>query len=160
MSSSAPIPPSPTAKVASEDILSAKTDLCVSNAIVKTGIAFGVGVVSSAILFRRRQWPVFVGIGFGLGQSYSDCERVFNPAAVPGFTIAGQTPGSSSADLTPLKLQFKAQASQAAAAVSDLKDKVVGKAEVVKAEVKEGAKEVKEEVKKAEDLLKGDKKIV
>jgi hypothetical protein len=107
-----------------------QTDLCLSNGIVKAGTGLAVGIVASAILFRRtfppphfqrhlrsdaksidpflafspflpfpllrfssltgRPWPVFLGLGFGIGQGYSDCERVFNPAAVPGFRIAGE----------------------------------------------------------------------
>ncbi|EGG06887.1 uncharacterized protein MELLADRAFT_86329 [Melampsora larici-populina 98AG31] len=38
----------------SENILSEQTDVCVANAIVKTGIGFGAGVVLSAILFQRK----------------------------------------------------------------------------------------------------------
>ncbi|GAA5988909.1 hypothetical protein JCM10908_006225 [Rhodotorula pacifica] len=76
-------------QVRSEDILSAKTDLCLSNGLVKAGTGLAVGIVTSAILFRRRPWPVFLGLGFGIGQGYSECERVFNPAAVPGFKIQG-----------------------------------------------------------------------
>ncbi|KAL7343509.1 hypothetical protein BJY59DRAFT_645302, partial [Rhodotorula toruloides] len=64
-------------------------DLCLSNALVKAGTGLAVGIVASAVLFRRRPWPVFLGLGFGFGQGYSDCERVFNPAAVPGFKIQG-----------------------------------------------------------------------
>ncbi|GAA5910196.1 hypothetical protein JCM6882_001769 [Rhodosporidiobolus microsporus] len=86
--------PAPNAPVRSEDILSAKTDLCLSNGIVKAGTGLAVGIVASAILFRRRPWPVFLGLGFGIGQGYSDCERVFNPAAVPGFRIAGEAKAS------------------------------------------------------------------
>ncbi|GAA5972401.1 hypothetical protein JCM11641_001827 [Rhodosporidiobolus odoratus] len=86
--------PATSVPARSEDILSAKTDLCLSNGIVKAGTGLAVGIVASAILFRRRPWPVFVGLGFGAGQGYSDCERVFNPAAVPGFKIAGETKAS------------------------------------------------------------------
>ncbi|GAA5821702.1 hypothetical protein JCM11251_000982 [Rhodosporidiobolus azoricus] len=86
--------PAPSAPVRSEDILSTKTDLCLSNGIVKAGTGLAVGIVASAILFRRRPWPVFLGLGFGIGQGYSDCERVFNPAAVPGFRVAGETKAS------------------------------------------------------------------
>ncbi|BGP42664.1 Mitochondrial inner membrane organizing system component [Rhodotorula kratochvilovae] len=89
MSAPAPSAPATPQQVRSEDILSAKTDLCVSNALVKAGTGLAVGIVASAILFRRRPWPVFLGLGFGFGQGYSDCERVFNPAAVPGFKIQG-----------------------------------------------------------------------
>ena len=62
-------------KRASEEILSEKWDLCLSNAIVMAGLGVGVGVVGSVILFRRRAWPVFTGLGFGLGQAYNDCDR-------------------------------------------------------------------------------------
>ncbi|GAA5996012.1 Mic10p [Rhodotorula paludigena] len=89
MSAPAPSAPATPAQVRSEDVLSAKTDLCLSNALVKAGTGLAVGIVASAILFRRRPWPVFLGLGFGFGQGYSDCERVFNPAAVPGFKVAG-----------------------------------------------------------------------
>ncbi|GAA6033159.1 hypothetical protein JCM8097_002974 [Rhodosporidiobolus ruineniae] len=86
--------PATSAPARSEDILSAKTDLCLSNGIVKAGTGLAVGIVASALLFRRRPWPVFLGLGFGIGQGYSDCERVFNPAAVPGFKIAGEQTAS------------------------------------------------------------------
>ncbi|BFZ58071.1 Mitochondrial inner membrane organizing system component [Savitreella phatthalungensis] len=70
--------------MASEDLISDKWDLCLSNAIVKGGIGFGAGVIASVVLFRRRPWPVFTGLGFGLGQSYSECNRHFNPLLIPG----------------------------------------------------------------------------
>jgi len=62
-------------------------DLCVSNAIVKTGIGFSAGVVLSVLLLRRRTWPVWLGTGFGLGAGYTDCERSFNPVSVPGVRL-------------------------------------------------------------------------
>lgn len=33
-----------------------QTDLCISNAVVKTGIGFSAGVVLSVLLFRREWW--------------------------------------------------------------------------------------------------------
>ncbi|MBW0471811.1 hypothetical protein O181_011526 [Austropuccinia psidii MF-1] len=71
----------------SEDILSEKTDVCIANAIVKTGIGFGGGVILSVIAFRRRAFPVWIGLGCGLGASYSDCQRTFNPAHLPGYKL-------------------------------------------------------------------------
>lgn len=62
-------------------------DLCLSNAIVKTGIGFSAGVVLSVLFLRRRSWPLWLGTGFGLGASYTDCERSFNPVSVPGVRI-------------------------------------------------------------------------
>ncbi|KDE02324.1 hypothetical protein MVLG_07107 [Microbotryum lychnidis-dioicae p1A1 Lamole] len=140
--SSAPAPSNKTSSaVPSENVLSAKSDICVSNAIVKAGIGFGAGVVCSAILFRRRPWPVFVGLGFGLGQGYSDCERVFNPAAVPGFVIAkdGKPQASPYANFNPfgskasdVKDSAEDKVSQVVDKVKDATKQVVGKAEAVK----------------------------
>ncbi|WFD23167.1 Mitochondrial inner membrane organizing system component [Malassezia equina] len=62
-------------------------DLCLSNAIVKTGIGFSAGVVFSVLFLRRRSWPVWLGTGFGLGAGYTDCERSFNPVSVPGVRL-------------------------------------------------------------------------
>ncbi|KAF8509660.1 hypothetical protein BU17DRAFT_56001, partial [Hysterangium stoloniferum] len=51
------------------------------------GVGFGVGVVASVILFRRRTWPIFLSSGFGLGAAYADCDRSFNPARIQGTRI-------------------------------------------------------------------------
>jgi len=82
-------------KVPSEEILGQKTDLCLSNAIVKTGMGLSVGVLASVVLFRRRAFPVWLTTGFGLGSAYTDCQITFNPAAVPGITIAPPSKESS-----------------------------------------------------------------
>lgn len=74
-------------QISSEDVLNQKIDLCLSNTIVKTGIGFSAGVVLSVLLLRRRAWPVWLGTGFGLGAGYTDCERSFNPVAVPGVRL-------------------------------------------------------------------------
>ncbi|WFD34405.1 Mitochondrial inner membrane organizing system component [Malassezia cuniculi] len=74
-------------QISSEEVLNQKIDLCISNTIVKTGIGFSAGVVLSVLLLRRRTWPVWLGTGFGLGAGYTDCERSFNPVAVPGVRL-------------------------------------------------------------------------
>lgn len=43
----------PGGNLASEDVLNKKLDLCISNAIVKTGIGFSAGVVLSVLLLKR-----------------------------------------------------------------------------------------------------------
>lgn len=68
-------------------LLLIQLDLCISNAIVKTGIGFSAGVVFSVLLLKRRAWPVWLGTGFGLGAGYTDCERSFNPVSVPGVRL-------------------------------------------------------------------------
>ncbi|EFP91767.1 uncharacterized protein PGTG_17767 [Puccinia graminis f. sp. tritici CRL 75-36-700-3] len=81
----------------SENILSEKTDVCIANAIVKTGMGFGAGVIVSVIAFKRRAFPVWIGIGSGLGTAYSDCQRTFNPVHLPGYRFLDSPPASSSA---------------------------------------------------------------
>ncbi|OLL24915.1 hypothetical protein NEOLI_002798 [Neolecta irregularis DAH-3] len=45
-----------------------------------------------------RTWPAWIGLGFGLGQSYADCDRHFNPLLLPGTRIIRpNTPNSASA---------------------------------------------------------------
>ncbi|KAH0831221.1 hypothetical protein J3R83DRAFT_13800 [Lanmaoa asiatica] len=57
---------------------------------ISFGVGFGVGVVASVILFRRRTWPIALSSGFGMGAAYADCDRSFNPARVPGTRIITQ----------------------------------------------------------------------
>ncbi|TCD60207.1 hypothetical protein EIP91_010543 [Steccherinum ochraceum] len=71
----------------SENIVSQKYDRCMADLVVKAGVGFGVGVVASVILFRRRAWPVALSTGFGAGAAYADCDRSFNPARIPGTRI-------------------------------------------------------------------------
>ncbi|KAI6015109.1 hypothetical protein F5J12DRAFT_815964 [Pisolithus orientalis] len=74
----------------SENIVNQKYDRCLADLLVKTGVGFGVGVVASVILFRRRTWPVALSTGFGMGTAYADCDRLFNPARIPGTRIITQ----------------------------------------------------------------------
>ncbi|KAF8937238.1 hypothetical protein EDD21DRAFT_368965 [Dissophora ornata] len=67
----------------SEEILSRKWDECISNVIVKSGIGLSVGVIASALVFKKRSWPISVSTGLGLGYALSQCERNFNPTLVP-----------------------------------------------------------------------------
>ncbi|TIA98438.1 hypothetical protein E3P96_03161 [Wallemia ichthyophaga] len=71
----------------SENKISNLTDKCVANFAVKAAAGLGVGVLTSAIIFKRRTWPITLFTGFGAGYAYSDCNRLFNPLAVPGLKI-------------------------------------------------------------------------
>lgn len=74
-----------------EDILGQKYDRCLADFLVKAGVGFSAGVVASVILFRRRTWPIALSTGFGAGAAYSDCDRSFNPARIPGTRIIPST---------------------------------------------------------------------
>lgn len=64
-----------------KSILNDKWDVVLSNLLVKTGLGFGVGVVGSVIFFKRRAFPVWLGIGFGLGRGYAEGDAIFRSAA-------------------------------------------------------------------------------
>ncbi|KAI6026042.1 hypothetical protein EDC04DRAFT_227554 [Pisolithus marmoratus] len=78
--------------ISSENIVNQKYDRCrrFADFLVKAGVGFGVGVVASVVLFRRRTWPVALSTGFGMGAAYADCDRLFNPARIPGTRIITQ----------------------------------------------------------------------
>ncbi|ODQ59381.1 hypothetical protein WICANDRAFT_31609 [Wickerhamomyces anomalus NRRL Y-366-8] len=65
----------------SQNILNDKWDVVLSNTIVKTGLGFGVGVLASVLLFKRRAFPVWMGVGFGLGRGYAEGDAIFRSNA-------------------------------------------------------------------------------
>lgn len=60
-----------------------------ANLVVKSTLGVGFGVVFSMLLFRRRAWPVWFGLGFGAGRGYEGCDG--------GFRRAGGVGGGSEA---------------------------------------------------------------
>ncbi|KAG8988722.1 hypothetical protein FRB94_000437 [Tulasnella sp. JGI-2019a] len=80
----------PSHKAGSENTVGRLYDRCLADTIVKIGIGFSVGVVSSVLLFKRRQWPIMLSTGFGAGYAMNNCDRLFNPARIPGTRILHQ----------------------------------------------------------------------
>ncbi|KAI1200457.1 DUF543-domain-containing protein [Nemania serpens] len=68
-----PAPSSAVSRPVSEALLNEKWDRCLSNMLIKSTLGLGFGVVFSVLLFRRRAWPAFVGVGFGAGRAYEEC---------------------------------------------------------------------------------------
>ncbi|KAI8380722.1 hypothetical protein BD560DRAFT_487364 [Blakeslea trispora] len=64
-------------KIASEDILSHKWDRAISNFVVKTGLGLSAGIVASALLFKKRSWPIAIATGWGFGVAYADAQLLF-----------------------------------------------------------------------------------
>lgn len=58
-------------------LLNDKWDIVLSNMLMKVGMGFGVGVIASVIFFKRRTFPVWLGIGFGVGRGYAEGDAVF-----------------------------------------------------------------------------------
>ncbi|KKA30252.1 hypothetical protein TD95_002222 [Thielaviopsis punctulata] len=73
--------PSPVARPVSEALLNEKWDRCLSNLIVKSSLGLGFGVVFSVLLFKRRTWPAVIGVGFGAGRAYEECNVSLKLAA-------------------------------------------------------------------------------
>ncbi|KAH6850118.1 hypothetical protein B0I37DRAFT_370792 [Chaetomium sp. MPI-CAGE-AT-0009] len=65
----------------SEALLNEKWDRCLSNLIIKSSLGLGFGVVFSVLIFKRRAWPAFVGVGFGAGRAYEECNYSLKAAA-------------------------------------------------------------------------------
>ncbi|KAI2612420.1 uncharacterized protein GGS25DRAFT_518114 [Hypoxylon fragiforme] len=78
---SVPAPPSTVSRPVSEALLNEKWDRCISNMLIKSTLGLGFGVVFSVLLFRRRAWPAFVGVGFGAGRAYEECNWTLKQAS-------------------------------------------------------------------------------
>ncbi|KAK6086395.1 DUF543 domain protein [Seiridium cupressi] len=72
-STSVPPPPATVARPVSEALLNEKWDRCLSNMLIKSSLGLGFGVVFSVLLFKRRAWPAWIGVGFGAGRAYEEC---------------------------------------------------------------------------------------
>jgi hypothetical protein len=44
--------------------------------LIRSGLGLSFGVVFSVLLFKRRAWPAFVGLGFGAGRAWEECDSV------------------------------------------------------------------------------------
>lgn len=51
-------------------------DRCLSSMLIRSGLGVSFGVVFSVLLFKRRAWPAFVGLGFGAGRAWEECDNV------------------------------------------------------------------------------------
>lgn len=48
--------------------------------IIKSSLGLSFGVVFSVLLFKRRAWPAWVGLGFGAGRAWEEADGMFIPA--------------------------------------------------------------------------------
>ncbi|USP81976.1 MIC [Curvularia clavata] len=64
-----------TTRPMSEALLNEKWDRCLSSMLIRSGLGVSFGVVFSVLLFKRRAWPAFVGLGFGAGRAWEECDN-------------------------------------------------------------------------------------
>ncbi|XP_061076924.1 MICOS complex subunit MIC10-like [Conger conger] len=75
----------------SEGELGKKWDRCLADSAVKLVAGVGIGVVLSAVFFKRRTWPVAFGSGMGLGLAYANCQHDFrSPTLLHGHMVKDQ----------------------------------------------------------------------
>ncbi|KAI9708190.1 MAG: Mitochondrial inner membrane organizing system component [Bogoriella megaspora] len=79
----APARPSPSSRPMSEALLNEKWDHCISSLVIRSSLGVGFGVVFSVLLFKRRAWPVWTGLGFGAGRAWEECDSSFKRPSAP-----------------------------------------------------------------------------
>ncbi|KAF2858406.1 hypothetical protein K470DRAFT_259819 [Piedraia hortae CBS 480.64] len=67
----------------SEALLNDKWDHCMSTLLIRSTLGASFGVIFSFLLFKRRAWPVWAGLGFGAGRAWEECDSSFKRAAFP-----------------------------------------------------------------------------
>ncbi|KAF1970597.1 DUF543-domain-containing protein [Bimuria novae-zelandiae CBS 107.79] len=79
-----PVAPIPrTTRPMSEALLNEKWDRCLSSMLIRSGLGVSFGIVFSVLLFKRRAWPAWVGLGFGAGRAWEECDSSFKRASAP-----------------------------------------------------------------------------
>ncbi|KAI9715360.1 MAG: Mitochondrial inner membrane organizing system component [Candelaria pacifica] len=64
-------------KPASEALLNEKWDHAISSMLIRSTLGLSFGVIFSVLLFKRRAWPAWVGLGFGAGRSWEEADAAF-----------------------------------------------------------------------------------
>ncbi|EME87729.1 uncharacterized protein MYCFIDRAFT_85811 [Pseudocercospora fijiensis CIRAD86] len=78
----APAPKAPNRPM-SEALLNEKWDHCLSTLLIRSGLGASFGVIFSVLLFKRRAFPVWAGLGFGAGRAWEECDSSFKRATAP-----------------------------------------------------------------------------
>ncbi|KAM0703784.1 hypothetical protein Q7P35_009723 [Cladosporium inversicolor] len=80
----------------SEALLNEKWDHCLSTLLIRSTLGASFGVIFSVLLFKRRSWPVFTGLGFGAGRAWEECDSSFKRASATSRSGLRTFPGSPS----------------------------------------------------------------
>lgn len=62
-------------------------DHALSSLLVRSTLGLSFGVIFSVLLFKRRAWPAFVGLGFGAGRAWEEADGMCFPH-FPPFSLA------------------------------------------------------------------------
>ena len=53
--------------------------------LIRSGLGVSFGIVFSVLLFKRRAWPAWVGLGFGAGRAWEECDNVSRKGNLRGW---------------------------------------------------------------------------
>ncbi|KAI4090873.1 MAG: hypothetical protein L6R37_007819 [Teloschistes peruensis] len=70
----APNPVARSSRPVSEALLNDKWDHAISSLLIRSSLGLSFGVVFSVLLFKRRAWPAWVGLGFGAGRAWEEAD--------------------------------------------------------------------------------------
>ncbi|KAN0079367.1 DUF543 domain protein [Elaphomyces granulatus] len=70
-------------KHVSEALLNEKWDRAISSMIIRSTLGLSFGVIFSVLLFKRRTWPAWVGLGFGAGRAWEEADASFRRGNQP-----------------------------------------------------------------------------
>jgi len=77
-------------KVKCEEQIPSALDKCIADALIKVGSGLVTGGALSLVLFRRRFWPVTLGVGIGAGMAMANCQNKLNSTAVVKQNLEGK----------------------------------------------------------------------
>ncbi|EFR00578.1 DUF543 domain-containing protein [Nannizzia gypsea CBS 118893] len=80
-SQSVPVPRA--SKPVSETLLNEKWDRAISSLLIRSSVGLGFGVIFSILLFKRRAWPAWIGLGFGAGRAWEEADASFRRGDQP-----------------------------------------------------------------------------
>jgi len=52
-------------------------DHAISTLLVRSSLGLSFGVIFSVLLFKRRAWPAWLGLGFGAGRAWEEADGMF-----------------------------------------------------------------------------------
>ncbi|KAL8707428.1 MAG: hypothetical protein Q9220_007547 [cf. Caloplaca sp. 1 TL-2023] len=74
----------------SEALLNEKWDHAISSLLIRSSLGLSFGVVFSVLLFKRRAWPAWVGLGFGAGRAWEEADvQLHFEEVLPGLEPMG-----------------------------------------------------------------------
>merc|ERR1712126_404448 len=82
--------------IMTEDTVGAALDSCLTESVSKLGKGAAVGSIFSLLLFKKKLWPVTLGLGIGFGSGYANCQHmVHNPNMIHVSKLAKISPESA-----------------------------------------------------------------